>query len=279
MLWYIIKAYKNPNMKSLIEQLNNIGTAKVYSAEDELLPEAERVYQRAKVYNNGMAFLASSLTVVIKYVVLAMIVIAVGITYYKRSVRYYITLREEQEMLETITSALKKMDNMRCTSLLKNGSQDQLEYVEGIKQIEASLNKNILSDGNASARGQYPIAEMVTYIVMASAAAVLIIIITKRMMPMETYSHMKDLHARAQLGGGGDVMSVDQSAYLDSLLVDGIPADVRATIVLVSLISICYYFVKMIIEASLYKEDLASQSVVKSMNVGISGAFQGKSIW
>lgn len=269
LVWYLIGAFKHPSLKTLGEQLNNIGTTKVSYKNSEgkvvLLPEAERTYQRAKTYNNGMAFVASLLTSVLKWVVLAMVITAVCITYYNRSMRWSVALREEQDMLEIITSALRKMDKLGCIALLNNGSPEQLAYVEGIKQIEESLNMNILSDGDASATGQYPIAEMVTYVVMAAFAAAVILILAKRMMPQETYSHMQDLHARAQVGGGSEPMSVDQSAYLDSLIGDGIPSDLRATIILISLISICYYFVTMIKDTAMYKERLSSVSIVERM--------------
>lgn len=224
------------------------------------LPQLERAFMRRTAYNGVVRAISWLLLEGLKYLVLAFIAAAFYFTFRNAGERKALRLQKEEDSLLDVASALRTLeDNGGCASVLVAGNKKA--SLAAIERIETALQTGILTDTVAGATGTTPIAEIAVYVAMAGFASLAILILVQRMLPYATMAHMKDLKIRAQVGGGLSIpelpdLPLERSAYLDSMISENVPEDVRMMVILGALCSLGYFFFVMIKNDNKYKDIL-----------------------
>ena len=211
---------------------------------------------RHLVYETWSGVGAAALTEILKYGVLVFAAVAMCYTLKNTGVRETDRLRKAEGGLSDITTALRRLEEAGgCLAVLDNQKRDAA--LKAVDEIEAALLTDALSGDVASATGTTPVAEIAVYVSMAGAVVAALMVLVQRMQPLATASHMSDLLERSQVGGGilRD-LPLTESAYLDSMLSDGVPSDVRLIATFAALCSLGYFFVVMIKNDHKYKDIL-----------------------
>lgn len=162
-----------------------------------------------------------------------------------------VSLKAKEAMLERAGAALRAMVKAGGVRALLTAGERQHDFLLALRDLDAVMAFDLLSDGAASASRPPRISDLIVFGTALLACALALFVLTLKLRPLKALSYMRELATEpAAMKGGGallpELTAADRRYFSGIAGSGGLPDSVRALVMLMALVSLSYYFLRMV---------------------------------